>query len=105
LSKEESEKEKDRGGVVERLLSVVFQQAFGGIAKGAERFVKRALRWVALVMAGVVVAVLGVGFVAVGAVKGLALSLPSWEAWLIVGLFLLLLGIVLALLTLATSRK
>jgi len=105
LSDKDKEKEKEKNGVVERLISMVIQQAFGGIAKGAERFVKRALRWVGLVIAGIVVAVLGVGFIAVGAVKGLALAVPSWEAWLIVGLFLFLIGLVLALLTLVSSRN
>ena len=104
MSDKDKEKEKDKNGVVERLISMVIQQAFGGIAKSAERFVKRALRWVALVIAGVVVAVLGIGFIAVGAVKWFALVYPSWIAWSIVGLFLLMVGLVLALGTLVVSR-
>lgn len=80
------------------------RQTFGGIAKSAERFVKRALRWASLALAGVVIAVLGIAFLSVGAVKWFALLMPSWLAWLIVGMILLLIGLVLALATLASSR-
>ena len=80
------------------------RQTFGGIAKSAERFVKRALRWASLALAGVVIAVLGIAFLSVGAVKWFGLLMPSWLAWLIVGMILLLIGLVLALATLASSR-
>lgn len=100
----EKEKEKDKATIVERLILLVIRQAFGGIAKSAERFVKRALRWVAVVIAGIVIVVLGVAFIAVGAVKWFALIMPSWQAWVIVGAFLLLIGLVLSLATLVSSR-
>ena len=55
-------------------------------------------------IAGVVVALIGVAFLAVGVVKWLAELLPSWLAWLIVGIILLLLGVILTLATFVASR-
>lgn len=100
----EKEEKKEKATVVERMILLVARQAFRGVAKSAERFVKRALRWVAVVIAGIVIVVLGVAFIAVGAVKWFALILPSWQAWVIVGAFLLLIGLVLSLATLVSSR-
>jgi len=73
--------------------------------KGAERFLKRMLRMVVMALAGVVIAVLGVAFLAVGAVKWFSILMPNWLAWAIVGVILLLLGIVLALGTVVGSRS
>lgn len=96
--------EQDKANLIERIILVVVRQAFGGIAKNAERFVKRSLRWLSLALAGVVLAILGVGFLAVGAVKWFTLIMPGWLAWTIVGIILLLLGLVLTFATLASSR-
>ncbi len=100
----EKEKGKDKSTLIERMILLIARQAFGGIAKSAERFVKRALRWIAVVIAGIVIVVLGVAFIAVGAVKWFAIMMPSWQAWSIIGVFLLLIGLVLTLATLVTSR-
>jgi lipopolysaccharide export LptBFGC system permease protein LptF len=94
--KEAKEDEKDRTTFLDRLLEIVLRQAIGAAAKTAERVVKRALRLVAMVFAGIVIAVLGVTFLSVGAVKGLAFLMPSWLAWIIVGIVLFLIGLVLA---------
>jgi len=96
--------EEEKSTLIERLILLVVRQTFGGIAKSAERFVKRALRWASLALAGVVIAVLGIAFLAVGTVKWFALLMPSWLAWFIVGMILLLIGLVLTLATLASSR-
>ena len=72
--------------------------------KGAERFLKRMLRMVAMALAGITIALLGVAFLAVGAVKWFSILMPSWLAWTIVGIILLLLGAILALATVIGSR-
>lgn len=79
--------------IIERLARLFLKEALGGLAKPAERLAKRVARGIGLILAGIVIAVLGVTFVAVGAVKWLALLMPSWLAWLLVGIILLLLGI------------
>lgn len=84
---------------------LVVRQTLGGIAKSAERFVKRALRWASVALAGVFIAILGISFLAVGAVKGFALLMPSWLAWLFVGMILLVIGLLLTMATLARSRS
>jgi putative Ca2+/H+ antiporter (TMEM165/GDT1 family) len=61
-------------------------------------------RAVGLILAGIVVALIGVGFVAVGAVKWLSGLMPAWLAWAIVGIMLLLIGITITMTTLASGR-
>jgi len=96
--------EKDKESLVETLARAIIQRTFGGLSRYAERFFKRVLRLAGLFVAGVVVALIGVAFLAVGVVKWLTALVPSWLAWLIVGIILLLLGIVLTLATFVVSR-
>jgi hypothetical protein len=88
-----------KSAIIERLARLFLKEALGGIAKPAERLAKRVARAIGLILAGIVIAVLGVAFVAVGAVKWLALLMPSWLAWLLVGIILLLLGIAVTAVT------
>lgn len=97
--------EDEKPTFIERLILLVLRRTLGGVLKSAERFVKRALRMVAMALAGVIIAVLGVAFLAVGAVKLFSILMPNWLAWAIVGIILLLVGIVLALPTLISSRS
>jgi hypothetical protein len=97
--------EHDNPSFVERLVRAVMQQALGGVRKSVERYVKRIIRLVAIVLASVAIAVIGIGFIAFGAAKWLSTLMPSWLAWLIVGLILFLVGTVLALAALITSRN
>jgi len=96
--------EKDKESLVETVVRVIVQRALGGLSRYAERFIKRVLRLTGMFIAGVVVALIGVAFLAVGVVKWLAELLPSWLAWLIVGIILLLLGVILTLATFVASR-
>ena len=57
-----------------------------------------------MALTGAIIAVLGVAFFAIGAVKWFSLVIPSWQAWAIVGVRLLLVGVVLAGATLVGSR-
>ena len=90
--------------LAERFAKLVLEEVFGGITKPAERFVKRLARAVGLILAGVVIAVIGIGFVAVGAVKWLSALMPAWLAWAIVGIMLLLIGITVTMTTFASGR-
>jgi len=99
----EKEKQTSAERLAQRVIRSVLGQTIGNIGKFIERTVKRALRTVALIVSGVVVAFLGVAFLAVGAVKWLAILVPSWLAWTIIGIILLLLGVTLA--SLASSRS
>lgn len=80
------------------------REALGGVAKPVESFVKGLARSIGLILAGVVIAVIGLGFVAVGAVRWLSALMPSWLAWVIVGIILLLLGFSVTMSTLASRR-
>lgn len=90
---------------MERLARLVLREVLGGIAKPAERLAKRVARAVGLILAGVVISVLGIAFLAVGAVKWLAILMPSWLAWLLVGIILFLLGVAVTAITYSTGRS
>jgi nitrogen fixation/metabolism regulation signal transduction histidine kinase len=90
---------------VEKLIKLVLREALGGVAKPAERFMKRVVRAFGLILAGIVIAIIGVGFVSVGAVKWLSVLMPSWLAWVIVGIMLLLIGITVTMTTFASGRS
>jgi len=96
--------DEDEPSLLETVARAIARRAFGGISRYAEQILKRILRLAGLYVAGLVLALIGVGFLATGVVKWLAMMLPSWLAWLIVGVIMLLLGMVLTLATLVASR-
>jgi hypothetical protein len=96
--------EKEGPTLLERLARLVLREALGGVAKSAERLAKRVARAVGLILAGVVISVLGIAFLAVGAVKWLAILMPSWLAWVLVGIILLLLGVAVTAISYSTAR-
>jgi membrane protein YdbS with pleckstrin-like domain len=48
-----------------------------------------------MILAGIAIALVGIAAMTVGIVKWFALFMPSWLAWLIMGVFLVLIGTVL----------
>ncbi len=96
--------EKDKPSIVERLAKVVLREALGGIAKPVERLAKRVARAVGLILAGIVVSILGIAFLAVGAVKWLTTMMPNWLAWGLVGIILFLIGLTVTLTTYSSGR-
>jgi len=96
--------DEDEPSLLETVARAIARRAFGGLSRYAEQILKRILRLAGLYVAGLVLALIGVGFLATGVVKWLAMMLPSWLAWLIVGVIMLLLGMVLTLATLVASR-
>ncbi len=97
--------DEDEPTLVEKILLLVVRQTLGGVRKSVERFIKRALRMVVMALAGVIIGIIGVAFLAVGAVKWFSMLMPNWLAWAIVGIVLLLVGVVLALGTLVGARS
>jgi hypothetical protein len=96
--------EKGSSTLFERLARLVLREVLGGIAKPAERLAKRVARAVGLILAGVVISVLGIAFLAVGAVKWLSILMPSWLAWVLVGVILFLVGVTVTAVTYSTGR-
>jgi hypothetical protein len=96
--------DKGSATLFEKLARLVLQQALGGIAKPAERLAKRVARAIGLILAGVVISVLGIAFLAVGAVKWLSILMPSWLAWLLVGIILFLIGVTVTATTYSVGR-
>jgi hypothetical protein len=89
--------EDDKQSLLETIVRAIARRALRGLDRYAQQILKRLLRLAGLYVAGVAVALFGIGFLAVGAVKWLAIVVPSWLAWLIVGIILFLLGAVLTL--------
>jgi hypothetical protein len=96
--------EDHKESLLETIVQAIARRALGGLSRYVQQILKRLLRLAALYVAGVAVALFGIGFVAVGAVKWLAIIVPSWLAWLIVGIILFLLGAVLTLTAFLASR-
>jgi hypothetical protein len=96
--------EDEKPSIIEALVRAIAQRALGFLNRYVDRAVKRALRMAGLYMAGLVIALVGVIFLATGVVKWLAMLVPSWLAWIIVGIVLLLWGTVLTLATFVASK-
>ena len=96
--------ESERSELVKKLFKFILREALGGATKPVERFIKGLARSIGLVLAGIVIAIIGVAFVAVGVVRWLSALMPSWLAWAIVGIILLLIGISVTMTTLATRE-
>ena len=58
-----------------------------------------------MIMGGIVIAVIGIAFVAVGAVRWLSALMPTWLAWALVGIILLLLGVAVTTTAYASGRS
>lgn len=97
--------EREKPSLLEALVRAIIERALGGLNRYVERIMKRILRVAGLYIAGLVVSLAGLIFLAVGVVKWLAMIVPSWLAWLIVGLVMFLLGVVLTLATFVASRS
>jgi lipopolysaccharide export LptBFGC system permease protein LptF len=97
--------ETEKTSFLDRFVKLIVREALGGIAKPAERFAKRMARAVGLILGGIVLAIIGVAFMSVGAVKWLSALMPAWLAWLIVGIILFLVGIIVTTATFASGRS
>lgn len=97
--------EKETSNLFERLVRLILREALGGIAKPVERLAKRVARAVGLILAGVVISVLGIAFLAVGAVRWLAILMPAWLAWVVVGIILFLVGVTVTAVTFSSGRS
>jgi hypothetical protein len=94
-----------KSSLVETIVRAVAERAMGTVTKYIERVVRRILRLAALYIAGLFIAVIGLIFLAIGVVRWLALIVPTWLAWVIVGIIMLLLGVVFVLAAFLASKS
>jgi uncharacterized protein involved in cysteine biosynthesis len=97
--------ETSKSPLLETIVRAVAQRAMGTVTKYIERVVRRVLRLAGLYVAGLLIAIIGFIFLAIGVVKWLATIVPSWLAWLIVGIIMLLLGVVFVLAAFLASKS
>ena len=94
-----------KSSLVETLVRAVAQRTMGVVTKYIERVVRRIVRLAGLCAAGILIAIIGLVFFAIGVVKWLAMIVPSWLAWLMVGIVMLLLGVVFVLAAFLASKS
>ncbi len=97
--------ETSKSSLIETIVRAVAQRTMGSVTKYVERVVRRVLRLAGLYVTGLLIAIIGLIFLAIGVVKWLATIVPSWLAWLIVGIIMLLLGVVLVLAAFLASKS
>ena len=97
--------ETSKSSLLETIVRTVAQRTMGTVTKYIERVVRRVLRLAGLYVAGLFIAIIGLVFLAIGVVKWLAMIVPSWLAWLIVGIIMLLLGVVFVLAAFLASKS
>jgi uncharacterized protein involved in cysteine biosynthesis len=97
--------ESGKSSLLDTLVRAIAQRTMGTFAKYVQRVVRRVLRLAGLYAAGVLIAIIGLIFLAIGVVKWLAMIVPSWLAWLMVGIVLLLLGVVFVLAAFLASKS
>lgn len=68
----------------------------GNLIESIENYSKKLVRTLALILGGVVIALLGILVIAVGVIKWLSQIMPPWLSWIVVGIVLLLIGVLLA---------
>jgi len=87
----------DEKSFIEKIFQELIRRTLGKVSESIERSIKRAVRKAAMAFGGVIIALLGFTFLAVGIIKGLSLLMPNWLAWSLVGIIILLVGISLTL--------
>jgi len=97
--------EDAKSSLIETIVRTLAQRTMGTVTKYVERAIKRTLRLAGLYAAGILVAIIGLVFWAIGVVKWLAMIVPSWLAWVIVGMVMLLVGVVIVLAASLASRR
>jgi uncharacterized protein involved in cysteine biosynthesis len=97
--------ETSKSSILETILRALIQRTMGSVTKYVEAVVRRALRLAALYVVGLLVAAIGLFFLAIGIVNWLAMIVPSWLAWLIVGIVMLLVGAVLVLAAFVATKS
>jgi len=97
--------ESSKSSLLETIFRAVIQRTMGSVTKYVEGVVRRALRLAGLYVAGLLMAMIGVIFLAIGVVNWLAMIVPSWLAWLIVGIVMLLLGAVFVLVAFLATKS
>ena len=90
-----SEEQQEKPTFWEKLLGVILRKTVDRFMDSFDHYSKKFVRAAAMILAGIAMAMLGIAVIAVGVAKWFALFLPSWLAWTIVGILLLLIGAVL----------
>ncbi len=88
-------KEEEKPTFWEKLLGMVLRKTVDNFVDSFDHYSKKFVRAAAMILAGIAIAMLGIAVIAVGVAKWFALFLPSWLAWMIVGILLLAIGAVL----------
>ena len=97
--------ESGKSSLLDTLIRAVAQRTMGTVTKYVQGVVRRVLRLAGLYATGLRIAIIGLIFLAIGVVKWLAMIVPSWLAWLMVGIVMFLLGVVFVLAAFLASKS
>ena len=89
--------EDGKSSVIRKVIQEPIRRVLDSASSAVGQPIKHALRKVAILFGGILVALLGLTLLTIGIIKGLALFMPSWMSWILVGIIVLLAGLVLAL--------
>lgn len=89
--------EHRESSILDRLFNIIFREVFAELRGYLQKQMRRFFRIALLCFLGAALAAGGLLFLALGFVKYLSLLMPSWLAWILVGLIVFFLGIVLAM--------
>ena len=87
--------EHEKLSLLDRFIQAFIRKTFDNVLESIEHYTRRLVRTFAVILGGIAIALLGVAAVTVGITKWLTLFMPSWLAWLFMGIMLLLVGALL----------
>ena len=99
-----SEKQKAKEGVLEDIIAIIYSRLRKNLVKELRKYIfdasKFLIKKIIVAIIGVLLIIFGVLFVCISLVKYTSIYVPSWMAWLGVGLAVLALGCVISIIML-----
>ena len=87
--------ESEKPRFTERLVQALLRKAMGTLFESTDRYFKKLIRSIAMIVGGIAIALFGAVVIAIGVIKWLSHIMPTWLSWVLVGIMLLLIGIIL----------
>lgn len=90
--------------ILKKISSTVLSEAREAVGGYVKEKIKQVLKTIAVAVAAIVFLSTGVIFVCVGLIRYLSLIVPSWLAWIFVGIIVAMIGLLLILVSLPSLK-
>ena len=90
--------------ILKKISSTVLSEAREAVGGYVKEKIKQVLKTIAVAVAAIVFLSTGVIFVCVGLIRYLSLIVPSWLAWIFVGIIVAMIGLLLLLVSLPSLK-